>query len=70
VSRVEVSNEELRSVRDAARELGKLVDCLESGEAEKFVLTKHGQMRAVVVSVDDFSTMRACLQVSSPLKAV
>jgi PHD/YefM family antitoxin component YafN of YafNO toxin-antitoxin module len=69
VSRVEVSNEELRSVRDATRELGKLVDCLESGEAEKFVLTKHGQMRAVVVSVDEFSTMRACLQVNSSLKA-
>lgn len=70
MSRVEVSNEELRSVRDATRELGKLVDSLESGEAEKFVLTKHGQMRAVVVSVDEFSTMRACLQVSSSLKIV
>jgi len=69
VSRVEVSNEELRSVRDATRELGKLVDSLASGKAEKFVLTKHGQMRAVVVSVDEFSTMRACVQVNSVPRA-
>lgn len=60
MGRVEVSNEELRSVRDATRELGRLVESLESGDAEKFVLTKHGQMRAVVVSLDEFTAMRAC----------
>lgn len=64
MGRVEVSNEELRSVRDATRELGRLVDSLESGDAEKFVLTKHGQMRAVVVSVDEFTAMRACQRAS------
>jgi antitoxin (DNA-binding transcriptional repressor) of toxin-antitoxin stability system len=64
MGRVEVSNEELRSVRDATRELGRLVDSLESGDAEKFVLTKHGQMRAVVVSLDEFTAMRACQRAS------
>jgi antitoxin (DNA-binding transcriptional repressor) of toxin-antitoxin stability system len=59
MARVEVSNDELRTVRDATRELGQLIESLERGEAEKFVLTKHGQMRAVVVSLDDFTTMRA-----------
>lgn len=58
MSRVEVSNDELRTIRDATRELGKLVECLESGDAEKFVLTKHGQMRAVVVSLDSYTEMR------------
>jgi len=58
MGRVEVSNDELRTIRDATRELGKLVDCLESGDAEKFVLTKHGQMRAVVVSLDSYTEMR------------
>lgn len=62
MARVEVSNDELRTVRDATRELGRLIERLESGDAEKFVLTKHGQMRAVVVSLDDFTTMRACLR--------
>lgn len=60
MARLEVSNDELRTVRDATRELGRLIESLESGEAEKFVLTKHGQMRAVVVSLDDFTAMRAC----------
>jgi antitoxin (DNA-binding transcriptional repressor) of toxin-antitoxin stability system len=59
MGRVEVSNDELRTVRDATRELGKLIESLESGAAEKFVLTKHGQMRAVVVSVEEFVAMRA-----------
>ena len=59
MGRVEVSNDELKTVRDATRELGKLIESLESGAAEKFVLTKHGQMRAVVVSLDEFTAMRA-----------
>ena len=57
MARVEVSNDELRTIRDATRELGKLVESLESGAAEKFVLTKHGQMRAVVVSLDSYTEM-------------
>jgi hypothetical protein len=61
VGKVEVSNDELCSIRDAGRELGRLVDQLGSGEAEKFVLTKHGQMRAVVVSLEDFADMRSCV---------
>lgn len=59
MGRVEVSNDELRTVRDAMRELGRLIESLENGDAEKFVLTKHGQMRAVVVSLDEFAAMRA-----------
>lgn len=59
MGRVEVSNDELKTVRDATRELGKLIESLESGAAEKFVLTKHGQMRAVVVSLEEFAAMRA-----------
>jgi PHD/YefM family antitoxin component YafN of YafNO toxin-antitoxin module len=40
------------------RELNRMVDLLEHGDSEKFVLTKHGQMRAVVVSVDTFAELR------------
>lgn len=57
MAKVEVSNEELRTVRDAMRELNRLVDDLERGETEKYVLTKHGRMRAVVVSLDYFSQL-------------
>jgi len=58
LDKVEVSNDELRTVRDAMRELNRMVDLLERGDSEKFVLTKHGQMRAVVVSVECFSRLR------------
>jgi hypothetical protein len=57
MGKVEVSNTELRTVRDAMRELNRLVDRLAAGEAEKFVLMKQGQMRAVVVSLDYFSIL-------------
>jgi hypothetical protein len=57
MGKVEVSNAELRTIRDAMRELNRLVDRLASGDAEKFVLMKQGQMRAVVVSLDYFSTL-------------
>lgn len=58
MGKVEVSNEELRTVRDAMRELNRMVDLLERGDSEKFVLTKHGQMRAVVLSVEAFAELR------------
>ena len=61
MSRVEVSNDELRTVRDAMRELNRMVDRLESGEFEKYVLTKNGRMRAVVVSVDHFAGLSRAL---------
>lgn len=58
MGKVEVSNDELRTVRDAMRELNRMVEQLEQGESEKYVLTKNGQMRAVVVSVDYFARLR------------
>lgn len=58
MGKVEVSNSELRTVRDAMRELNRMIESLDRGDSEKFVLTKQGQMRAVVVSVDRFAQMR------------
>jgi hypothetical protein len=58
MGKVEVSNAELRTVRDAMRELNRLVDRLDAGEVEKFVLMKQGRMRAVVVSVEHFADLR------------
>ena len=58
MAKVDVSNDELRTVRDAMRELNRLVDQLERGESEKYVLTRHGQMRAVVLSVDCYANLR------------
>jgi hypothetical protein len=57
MDRVEVSNAELRTVRHTARELKELVDMLEQGKADKFVLTGHGRMRAVLLSVESFARL-------------
>jgi len=57
MGRVDVSNDELRSVRDAMRELNRMVDSLESGDLEKVVLCQNNRMRAVVVSLDTFSRL-------------
>ena len=57
MARVEVSNEELRTVRDAMRQLNRLVEQLERGDSEKYVLTKNGRMRAVVLSLEHFASL-------------
>ena len=57
MAKVEVSNDELRTVRDAMRELNRLVDQLECGGSEKYILTKNGRMRAVVISLDYFASL-------------
>ena len=54
---VRVANDELATVREAMRELNRLVDALESGELEKVVLTQRNRMRAVVVSLERFSEL-------------
>lgn len=64
MGKVEVSNDELRTIRDAMRELNRMVDALEVGDAEKFVLCQNHRMRAVVVSIETFAGWREALTAS------
>ena len=54
---LEVSNDELRTVREAMRQLTRLVEALAAGEADKFVLCQSTQMRAVLVSVETYARL-------------
>jgi PHD/YefM family antitoxin component YafN of YafNO toxin-antitoxin module len=54
---VRVANDELATVREAMRELNRLIEMLERGELEKVVLTQRNRMRAVVVSLERFSEL-------------
>jgi hypothetical protein len=54
---VRVANDELSTVREAMRELNRIVDALERGELDKVVLTQRNRMRAVVVSLERFSEL-------------
>jgi PHD/YefM family antitoxin component YafN of YafNO toxin-antitoxin module len=54
---VRVANDELTTVREAMRELNRIVEALERGELEKVVLTQRNRMRAVVVSLERFSEL-------------
>jgi hypothetical protein len=57
IAAVRVANDELATVREAMRELNRLVDALERGELEKVVLTQRNRMRAVVVSLERFAEL-------------
>jgi antitoxin (DNA-binding transcriptional repressor) of toxin-antitoxin stability system len=54
---VRVSNDELATVREAMRELPRLLAELETGEVNKVVLTQRNQMRAVLVTVERYSEL-------------
>jgi hypothetical protein len=54
---VRVSNAELASVRDAMRELNRMIDALEHGELDKIVLTRRNRMRAVVITLERYSEL-------------
>jgi prevent-host-death family protein len=54
---VRVANDELVTVREAMRELNRLIDALQRGELEKVVLTQRNRMRAVVVSLERFAEL-------------
>jgi prevent-host-death family protein len=54
---IRVANDELATIREAMRELNRLVDALERGDLEKVVLTQRNRMRAVVVSLERFAEL-------------
>lgn len=57
---IPVDNDELFTVRDAMRELNRIVDGLRGGvDPRKAVLMKHNQMVAVVLSVDEYRNLLA-----------
>jgi len=56
-SSVKVTNAELATVREAMRELPRLLAQLDAGEIDKLVLTQRNQMRAVLVSVERYSQL-------------
>jgi PHD/YefM family antitoxin component YafN of YafNO toxin-antitoxin module len=57
VQSVRVSNQELATVREAMRELHRLLASLEHGELEKVVLTQRNQMRAVLITLEHYSEL-------------
>jgi prevent-host-death family protein len=59
---VRVRNDELRTVREAMRELGTMLTELEEGEVDKLVITQRNRMRAVVVSVERWSRLEHALE--------
>ena len=54
---VRVTNAELATVREAMRELHRLLDRLEQGDLEKVVLTQRNQMRAVLLTLDRYTEL-------------
>ena len=61
-----VANEELATVREAMRELNRMVEALERGELDKVVLTQRNQIRAVLVSLERFAELERGAGESGP----
>ena len=57
VHSVRVSNQELATVREAMRELHRLLAALEHGQLEKVVLTRRNQMRAVLITLERYNEL-------------
>lgn len=55
-ARVTVANDELVTVRDAMRGLNRMVEQLQAGERDQFVLIQRGRMVARVVPIDGGDT--------------
>jgi hypothetical protein len=54
---VRISNPELATVREATRQLNRLLTQLERGELEKIVLTQRNQMRAVLITLERYTEL-------------
>ena len=58
---IRIRADELRTVREAMRDLGSLLGELDDGDVEKLVLTQRNRLRAVVVSVERWSEAEQAL---------
>lgn len=56
---ISVKNEELVSARGLVREYSRLFNELEAGRLKKVVITKHGKMEAVLISVATYERLVA-----------
>lgn len=63
---VRVSNDELATVREAMRELHRLLSALEDGDLEKVVLTQRNQMRAVLITLERYAELDSALRSCPP----
>jgi PHD/YefM family antitoxin component YafN of YafNO toxin-antitoxin module len=66
---IRIRPDELRTVREAMRDLSSLLTELEHGEVEKLVLTQRNRMRAVVVSLEHWSKVERALASQSTLES-
>jgi antitoxin (DNA-binding transcriptional repressor) of toxin-antitoxin stability system len=66
---IRIRTDELRTVREAMRDLGSLITELEAGEVEKVVLTQRNRMRAVVVSIERWSEAERALADGAQIEA-
>jgi PHD/YefM family antitoxin component YafN of YafNO toxin-antitoxin module len=57
MSELSVTNEELRTVREAMREMTAILRQLEQGDVEKIVLTRGGRMVGVLLSPERYSSL-------------
>jgi len=67
---IHIRTDELRTVREAMRDLGSLLAKLEDGEVDKLVLTQRNRMRAVLVSVERWSELERELSAREAAAAV
>lgn len=54
---IEVRNEELRTVREAMREMTAILDQLEQRDLDKVVLTQRGKLRGVLLSPNRYALL-------------
>lgn len=54
---IPVENTELLTLRDLRRELNTRMADLERGVVDKLVLTRHGEMIGVVLTIDDYAKL-------------
>ena len=54
---VRISNAELATVREAMRQLNRLLTQLEQGQLDKIVLTQRNQMRAVLITLERYTEL-------------
>lgn len=58
---IRIRADELRTVREAMRDLSSLLTELEDGDLDKVVLTQRNRLRAVVVSLEHWSRLERAL---------
>jgi hypothetical protein len=70
MAEISIRTDELLPAREASRSLGKAIERLVAGNAEKYVIVNRNQVQAVLLTIERYAELTRCIDRTAPARRV